>query len=92
MIEQIISDYGTSISKKQFQEIYDVYHDICEEKYGKPERSFISVVSFGDKVRQELKELLDNNGITVYTESQVDEYELKTSGFDRLSEIQNKLL
>lgn len=91
LIEDFKNTYGNSITKDQFESIYDQVEPFFVEKYGEPERSFISVVSFGNKAREELKEILDKHGITVYTESYVDGYGLKTSGFNRLSEIQTKI-
>ena len=69
LIEDFKNTYGNLISKDQFEAIYDQTRPFFVEKYGEPKRSFISVVSFGNKVREELKEILDKHGITVYTES-----------------------
>jgi hypothetical protein len=91
-IEEIKSDFGGTITKKQFEALYIKTRSYFVEKYGEPERGFISVMGFGTKCRDELRKTLVENGITVCDPPKVDEYNLKRSGFNRLAEIQKKLL
>ena len=92
IIEEVKSDFGNTITKKQFEALYIKTRSYFVEKYGEPERGFIPVVVFGTKCRDELKAALEENGITVCDTPKVDEFGLKESGFNRLSEIQKKLL
>ena len=92
LISEIKSQFGETITKKQFEALYIKARPFFVEKYGEPERGFIPVVAFGVKCRDELKEALKSNGITVCDPPKVDEFGLKESGFNRLSEIQKKLL
>lgn len=91
LISEIKSQFGDTITKKQFEALYIQARPFFVEKYGEPERGFVSVVGFGVKCRDELRAALQEQGITVCDPPKVDEYDLQQNGFNRLTEIQKKL-
>lgn len=89
-VKELFGDVNT-ITTGQFEELYSKVRPYFVSKYGEPERSFVSVVSFGNRCRKEIKTTLTGNGIGIFDPPVVDPYGLQESGLKRLTELQNKL-
>ena len=59
--------YGDSIDQLEFEKIYDQFRPHFVAEHGEPERSFTSVVTFGNNCRRALKEVLSAYGIRIAT-------------------------
>lgn len=88
-LKELFGDVNT-ITTSQFEELYSKVRPYFVSKYGEPERSFVSVVGFGNKCRKEIKTALNGNGINIFDPPVVDPYDLQEHGMKRLAELQNK--
>jgi hypothetical protein len=91
LLNDVKKRHGETITTKDFELLYTEARKYFVEKYGEPERSFLSVVGFGTRTRDELKEMLHQNGIEIQNPEAPNEYGLKQTGFSRISELQQKL-
>ena len=57
--------YGDKVDQLQFEKIYDQFRPHFVAEHGEPERSFTSVVTFGNNCRRALKEVLRDSGIGI---------------------------
>ena len=83
-----------TITQSQFNEALGAYIKYYNENVeASPKLGFVAVTSYNSARGQELRTILDENNIEIVEDpvEQLHDYNLKESGFNRLTELINQL-